>query len=379
MPTRHARLSPSSAERWINCPGSVRLSEQCEPDTGSSYAEEGTRAHALAEAFLRWTIEEIGREDYLETLEKIAPDGEMLEAVQFYGDTVMQLLQEAGRDAELAVEQELQLGQWVPDGFGTSDAVILGDDLIHVIDFKYGKGIRVESEGNPQIRLYALGAWDKFSTLYDFKTVRMTIAQPRLDHVSTAEMSVKDLRVWGSTVVETAAHQTLEEDAKLSCGDWCRFCPAKILCRARAEANLELARMDFKEPDLLTDDEIGTVLQTAEQLRSWVKDVEGYALDEAVKGKHFSGWKLVRGRSNRKYADTDKVAEKLKGEGFTDEQIYSAPELLGITAMEKLVGKTKLSKLLGELLVKPEGKPTLVPESDKRPEYSSAKEDFKNE
>ena len=379
----HARLSPSASHRWINCPGSVHLAEQCPPQTGSAYTAEGTEAHELAELKLRKFNEEGTGDFFDKKLEKARSEfeyycGEMEEATDFYFDIVTEKLIEGGPDAELMIEQRFSLDKWVPDSFGSADAVIIAGHTIEVCDLKYGKGVKVDAVGNPQLRLYGLGAAELFGDLYDFDTVRVTIIQPRLDHVSTEEISLAELRDWAEKWVAPAAKLAMSNTDEVHCGDWCQFCPAKAICRERAEANLELARHDFKKPALLTDEEIGEILRQAEEVQKWVADVSAYALEQALAGKQYDGWKLVEGRSIRKYADEIKVADTLRAAGYDDAMLYER-KLNGITNMEKLVGKKKLTELLGNLLVKPAGKPVLVPESDKREAINTteaAKADF---
>ena len=375
MPDAHAVLSPSAAVRWINCPGSIRLSQQVPPEGSSEYADEGTAAHALAELKLRMDWGEITLGKYTDELARHRAGkyycGEMDEATDFYKDIVLEHLTAAGPAAELLIEQRLNLDAWAPGSFGTSDAVIIGNGIIEVIDLKYGKGIRVDAVQNPQLRLYALGAADLFEELYDFEAVRMTIVQPRLDHVSTDMITLRSLRDWGRTVVQPAAAEASKDNARVACGDWCRWCPAKAVCRARAEKQLELARYDFQDPELLTNEEIGGILKQAEELQKWAADVQDYALQQALAGDRFDGWKLVEGRSNRKYADDLKVAEALQAAGYPEASLYER-KLYGITAMEKVVGKKKLTEILGDLIVKPAGKPVLVPETDKREPISGA-------
>ena len=381
----HARLSPSASHRWINCPGSVHLAEQCPPQGGSTYTAEGTEAHALAELKLRKFNEEGASDSFDKQLDKARNEfeyycGEMDEATDFYFDIVTEKLIEGGPDAELMIEQRFSLDKWVPDSFGSADAVIIAGNTIEVCDLKYGKGVKVDAVGNPQLRLYGLGAAELFGDLYDFDTVRVTIIQPRLDHVSTEEISLKDLKDWAENWVAPAAKLAMSNTDEVHCGDWCQFCPAKAICRERAEANLELARHDFKKPALLTDEEIGEVLRQADELQKWAADISSYALEQALAGKQYDGWKLVEGRSIRKYADEIKVADTLKAAGFDEALLYER-KLNGITNMEKLVGKKKLTEILGDLLVKPAGKPVLVPESDKREAIKtaeSAKSDFDN-
>ena len=379
----HARLSPSASHRWINCPGSVHLAEQCPPQGGSTYTAEGTEAHALAELKLRKFNEEGASDSFDKQLDKARNEfeyycGEMEEATDFYFDIVTEKLIQGGPDAELMIEQRFSLDKWVPESFGSADAVIIAGNTIEVCDLKYGKGVKVDAVGNPQLRLYGLGAAELFGDLYDFDTVRVTIIQPRLDHVSTEEISLADLRDWAENWVAPAAKLAMSNTDEVHCGDWCQFCPAKAICRERAEANLELARHDFKKPALLTDEEIGEILRQADEVQKWVTDVSAYALEQALAGKQYDGWKLVEGRSIRKYADEIKVADTLKAAGFDEALLYER-KLNGITNMEKLVGKKKLTELLGDLLVKPAGKPVLVPESDKREAIKTteaAKADF---
>ncbi len=382
MPSKHARCSASAAYRWINCPGSVALSDQCQDPGSSNYADEGTLAHTVAELKLRHEIGELTDLEYQEQRialqENAYYTGEMEEATDFYVEVVLESLAAAGGGAELMIEQRLDLSKWIPEGFGTSDVVIIGGGMIQAIDLKYGKGVKVKAKNNPQLRLYGLGAANLFGSLYDFDTVRTTIVQPRLDHVDSETSLLKELLLWGEEEVAPRAIMAMEGTDYLVAGDWCRFCPAKARCRKRAEFNLELARMEFQRPPLLSDEEIGEVLTKAEHLKKWAEEVSEYALTEALSGKHFDGWKLVEGRSIRKYADEVKVAETLKAAGFDEAMLYQR-KLYGITDMEKLVGKKKLAATLGDLLIKPQGKPVLVPESDKRQAINTteaAKADF---
>ena len=372
MPNVHSRYPASASHRWINCPGSIRLSDQVPQEGSSSYAEEGTLAHAIAEQKLRIAIDKTVKASELKKLTKDPMyDGEMDEATTFYAGLVMEHYNAGGEYAELMIEQRVDFSQWVPEGFGTSDAIIISDDTIEVIDLKYGKGVRVDAEGNSQMRLYALGAYALFNDLYDFDKVRMTIVQPRLDHVSTEELTVQDLLEWAKVYVVPAAELAAKDDAPTSAGDWCRWCPARVICRTRAEANLELARYDFKRGDLLDPDEIAEILGKVDELTKWASDIQGYALQQAMDGTHYDGWKVVEGRSNRKYKDELLVAEALHKEGYKDAVLYTR-KLLGITDMEKLVGKKKLAEICKDLIEKPAGKPTLVPESDKREPINSA-------
>lgn len=377
MPKKHAELPPSSAERWKNCPGSVTLAKQFPQDTTSTYAEEGTHAHAVAELKLRHMNGEINASNFTRKLNKLKKSeywcGEMDEATDYYRDAVLEIKSGAGEDAELLIEQHFNLDEYVPKSFGTSDAVVIGDGVINVIDLKYGKGVKVEATGNSQLRLYGLGAAGLFEGIYDFDRVRMTIIQPRLDHVSSEELPLEELRRWAAEEIRPAAEEALAGSERTKCGDWCQFCPAKAICRSRAEYCLELARDEFKAPPLLTVEEIGEVLRRADTIKKWAADIADYALQQALAGEHYDGWKVVEGRSNRKYADEVKVAETLTGAGYDEAMLYER-KLLGLTAMEKLVGKKKLTETLGDLIIKPAGKPVLVPESDKREALNTAEQ-----
>ena len=381
MPEVHSRYPASASHRWINCPGSIRLSEQVQQETTTSYAEEGTLAHAIAEQKLRIAIDKTVKAADLKRLTKDPLyDGEMDEATTFYAGLVMEHYNAAGDEAELMIEQRVDFSDWVPDGFGTSDAIITNTDTIEVIDLKYGKGVKVDADNNSQMRLYALGAYAMFGALSDFYNVRMTIVQPRLDHISSEVMTIKDLLQWAEVVVKPAALLAASDDAPMAAGDWCRWCPARATCRKRAEANLELARYDFQPGDLLSDIEIADILGKVDELTKWAADIESYALQQALAGTSYDGWKLVEGRSVRKYKDEDAVAKALQAEGFNEAMLYER-KLLGITAMEKLVGKKKLGEVCKDLIEKPAGKPVLVPLSDKREALNSAAQaaaDFKD-
>ena len=384
---KHAVLSASGAYRWLACPPSARLEEQFE-ETTSTYAEEGTLAHSIAEQKLRFLLKQISAQDYAQALQIFEKNefysASMLDYIETYASIVMKKVNEAkarSADAVVLLEQKLDFSDWVPEGFGTGDVVIISDGVLEIIDLKYGKGVPVAAEDNAQMRLYALGALATFDSLYDIKIIRMTIVQPRLDSVSSDEITAEMLYWWADTELIKRAQLAWEGKGEFQAGEHCQFCRARFNCRARAEANLELAKMDFRKPELLTDEEIGEVLKQADELKAWVSDVFDYALVQARDhGKKFKGWKLVEGRSVRKYADEEAVAKTLLEAGYKEEQIYEK-KLWGITAMEKLLGKTLFNELLGGLVVKPTGKPTLVPETDKRPELNStaaAVADFKN-
>lgn len=374
MPNKHALLSASSAYRWLACPPSALLSAKYE-ETSSSYAQEGTAAHALAEYKV---LKALGRkaDDPTENLDYF--NEEMDEATDAYAGYVLEQVAEAKKattDPIVLVEQRVDFSTYVPDGFGTADALIIADDKLSITDLKYGRGVLVEADHNPQLMCYALGAYEMFSALYDIETVSMTIFQPRRDNVSVFEMKASDLLDWAENTLKPKAELAAEGKGDFTAGEHCRFCKAKADCRARAEANLALARYDFALPPTLTDADIEAILPLLDELTSWAEDIKAYALTRAVAGKEWHGYKLVAGRSNRKYVNEDAVAKKVSDAGFNPYE----EKLLGITAMTKLLGKNRFEELLSSLIEKPQGKPTLVPESDKRPAMNSAKEDFKEE
>jgi hypothetical protein len=298
----------------------------------------------------------------------------MEDYVQVYVDFVIERIHEAqaiSTDAVILLEQRLDFSSWVPNGFGTGDVVLIADGVMEIIDLKYGKGIPVSAEDNSQMRLYALVALYQFGMLFDVEKVKMTIVQPRLDSISTDEIEAEKLLDWADSFVKPRAEMAVNGEGEFAAGDHCRFCRARATCRKRAEANLEMAKYDFQDPDLLSIEEIGEILVQAEELQKWAKDVQAHALEQAEKhGVKFPGWKLVEGRSNRKYTDEGAVAQTLLAEGFGEDKIYTK-SLMGISAMEKSIGKKTFGELLTDLVIKPTGKPTLVPESDKRPEINS--------
>lgn len=302
--------------------------------------------------------------------------------VQVYVDFAIEKINQVRArtpDALVLLETKLDYSPWVPGGFGTGDLVLVGDGVLEVVDFKFGQGVAVSAVDNPQMRLYALGAVNEFGCLYDINTVRMTICQPRLDSISTDQMTLDDLLYWANNTVMGAAEKAWKGEGDFVAGEHCRFCRIRYTCRARADENMKLACYDFKAPLLLTDEEITEILSSIDELQKWAKDIQAYAQDQALnQGKEWPGFKLVEGKSSRKYADEGKVVEALTTAGFEEEKIYSK-SLLTITAMEKAIGKKKFKEILGGLITKPPGKPKLVPVSDKRPEINSTAEiDFKN-
>ena len=371
---KHALLSASASKQWLNCPPSAKLCAEQE-DRASPYAQQGTDAHELCEYKVLSALGKSER-DPTENLEFY--DAEMENCTEEYRNFVLEQLEDAKKlckDPIVLVEQRLDFSKWVPEGFGTGDCLIVADDVLHIIDFKYGLGVLVEAEHNPQMMCYALGALDIYDGIYDIKTVKMTIFQPRRDNVSTCTMDKETLLTWADTVLSPTAKLAYEGKGKFKAGEHCAFCKLKATCRKRAEYNLELAKYDFEMPSTLEDTEIAAILPRVDDLVSWVNDIKEYALQQALSGTKYDGYKVVEGKSNRKYTDESAVASAVTDAGFDPYEKH----LLGVTAMTSLLGKTKFNELLGGLIEKPQGKPTLVPETDKRPALNTAKDDFKEE
>ncbi|MGI6746850.1 MAG: DUF2800 domain-containing protein [Anaerovoracaceae bacterium] len=359
---RHAVLSASSSHRWTKCTPAARLELEFD-DTESSAAAEGTAAHALAEHKLRRALK-------MRSKKPISPFDcdEMDEYTDAYVDFVLEQLELAKQscsDPLVLIEQHLDFSKYVPDGFGTGDCILISDKALHIIDLKYGMGILVNAERNSQMMLYSLGALEIYDSLYDIDEVSMTVFQPRRDNVSTWTIPAVELRDWAENELRIKAELAFKGEGEYCPGDWCTFCRAAVKCRARAEEKLKLAQSEFRLPPLLSDAEIEDVLGKLNDITKWANDLLAYATDAAVNhGKQWSGYKVVAGRSVRKFKDEDDVAEAAKANGYKD--IYRQ-SLITLTEFEKLMGKAKFNEVLGDLVYKPPGKPTLVPVSDKRP------------
>ena len=361
----HAVLSASASHRWIHCPPSVKLGETF-PDTKSEYSAEGTDAHALAEHKVKKLLKQKTR-DPRKKLKFLTEEMEV--ATDAYAGYVLEFVSD---NADVLIEQKLDFSDYVAGGFGTGDAVIISDGTMHIIDLKYGKGVPVKADNNSQLMCYALGGIQMFGCLYDFDTVSLHIFQPRLPDESVFTISVAELLSWAENTLKPAAVLAAEGGGEFSCGEWCRFCRAKAVCRKRAEENMKLARYDFVPPASLEDTDIEAVLSRADDLVAWAADVKEYALKQALSGKAWNGFKVVEGRSVRRYTDEEAVAKAVQAEKLDPYE----HKLLGITAMTKLLGRTRFDELLGQFIEKPQGKPALVPLSDKRPPMNSAAEDF---
>ena len=362
MPDKHAILSASASGRWLSCTPSARLELEFD-NVETEAAREGTAAHALAEHKLKKALKMRSRRPNSEY-----DSDEMEEYTDGYVAYVMELVAQARlkcRDPVVLIEQKLDFSDYVPEGFGTGDCVIVADGTLHIVDLKYGMGILVDAEENPQMKLYALGALRLFDALYDIREVSLTIYQPRRENVSTWTTTVEELKTWAEDVLREKARLAYNGEGEYVPGSWCTFCRAAVRCRARAEEKLKLAQKEFRLPPLLSDDEIGEILSVLPDLTKWANEISDYALDAAVNhGKQWKGFKVVEGRSVRKYRDEDLVAEAAEDAGFRD--IYRR-SLIPMTEMERLMGKARFEEVLGDLIYKPAGKPTLVPVTDRRP------------
>lgn len=372
---KHALLSASGAHRWLECTPSAQLELQF-PQSTSEYAEEGTAAHELCELTARYWLGEISEAEYENQRDELAKgkyyNAEMQECANDYAKFVAEktaAARETCEDAFTALEVRADFSKYVKDGFGTGDCIIVSDNVLEIIDFKYGKGVRVEAAGNPQMKLYALGAYLEYNTLFDIDSVRMTIFQPRLSGVqSSDEITVKELLEWAEKYVKPRAKLAYKGEGEFAPSEEvCKFCRAKAQCKARADKNLKL----FDEaPDvlLLTPEDAGKILEQAGDIQSWLADLESLVSFTLLAGQPVEGWKMVEGRSNRRFADELKVVDAMKAAGYDESLLYER-KLITLTQMEKDFGKKAVAETLGELIVKPQGKPTLAPAKDKRPEF----------
>lgn len=372
----HARNSPSALYRTLNCPPSLVLGEQFQ-DEESQYAAEGSAGHALAEHLIKKHL-------HLRTKRPVSDyySDDLMEAVEDYVAFVIEKIEDAKRECKsplFSVEQRVDISEYSPDCFGTADMVIVTDKVAHVIDLKLGRGVEVSAEENPQLMAYGLGVLEMVEMLYDIEVVRLTIFQPRINNFSTWDITPEALKAWGEEILKPRSAMALAGAGEFQAGSWCRFCKARNQCRARAEEFLRLAKMEFRQPALLSDDEIAEVLKVSDELSKWAADVYAFAQDQAViHGKQWKGYKLVEGRSNRKYSSEKEVAQAAQAAGYTD--IYKK-SLIGVTEMERLMGKKEFARILGKLVYKPQGKVTLVPDTDKREAIntSTAAADFQEE
>lgn len=373
----HALLSASGASRWLNCTPSAKLEDIYGEKITSSYAAEGTLAHELSELYIKHDVlNSISDEEFNAKFEDIMSNelfsDEMLEMVPVYVDYCTSEYVAARQDniyATLEIEQKVDLREFVPESFGTADCIIINDNVMEVIDLKYGKGVPVYAQHNKQGMLYALGALRKYDTLYNIEVVKITIVQPRINNISTWEISVDELLDWANNVLKPRAEMAFRGEGELAVGDWCKFCSVKNRCRALYEEQLKLAKYEFQDPELLTDEEISDILTRAPQLVEWVNSITEYAQRRAIENdKIWPGFKLVAGISKRKWADENTVVEAIfsRFPEATEDQVFNT-KLRTISDLEKTFGKKRVAEVLSDVIIKPQGKPTLVPDSDKRP------------
>lgn len=381
MSKKHALLSPSAAHRWMNCTAAPLLERGVE-DKGSSFAEEGTLAHAYCakklKTFLGLSTEDEDQE--IAELNEKYHSGEMDEYTDTYKTVVLEKFNAAKKrtkDAQLLVEVELDFNHYIPDAFGTSDAVIIADGVMEVIDFKYGKGVKVSAVENPQMMIYALGAWDIFNFEYNISQVRMTIVQPRIDNLSEFEISASDLINWAVDELQPKAKEAYSGGLQKA-GAWCQFCKVKPRCKALASTCVT-AQQSNPDPKLISKEDMErTILPLLSTFKTWISGVEEYSLQQALDGVQYEGFKVVEGRSMRKITDPEAVMKLLGEEGFTRDAYIKPTELRSLTDLEKLIGKKRFNTLCADYIKKPQGKPTLAPESDKRPAFNQAADDFKD-
>ena len=365
----HALLGASSAQKWINCPPSARLEEQF-PDTTSIYAAEGTLAHSVAELHVRAYIENMAKRTFNSRLKKLEKDPlyqpEMLTHAQAYLDYIKSIVHAYDSRPHIVVEKRLDYSTFAPEGFGTGDCIIIGGSVLHVIDYKYGRGKPVSAEENPQMKLYALGALEAYAILFPVETVKLTIFQPRLENTSEWDLTAEELRNWGGSI-KPIAQQAYDGQGEFCPGEWCDngFCRARAVCRARTNTITALEAFCNQKPPIISNGEVGDILLRAQNLKSYVTALEEYALSELLAGNVVPGWKAVEGRSNRQFEDTDKAFDALKAAGYDEALLYERKPIT-LTAVEKLLGNPNFTELCGPFVIKPPGKPTLAPENDKR-------------
>lgn len=381
--TEHAVLSASSAHKWLVCTPSVRLEENFE-NTASEYMKEGTLAHEIAEFQIRsYFLEPMTKKTKAEELEKFKTkelyNDEMITHTEFYLEYIKQQAMQTNVNPFITVEKKVDYSHVAPEGFGTADCIMITGNTLHIIDFKYGKGVKVEAEHNPQMMLYALGAIKEYGIFYNIQNVKMSIVQPRIDNISEWECTVQFLNGWAETEVKPPAQKAFMGLGEFVPGEHCKFCRARKECKARAEKFVPVIQnIKTVNPDLLTNTDISSILKEAVGLEDFLKDIKAGALDKILQGQDIPGWKAVEGKSNRVITDVDKAFEVLEDEGFEKDILYERKPL-GLTALEKVVGKKKLTETIGNYIQKPKGAPTLAPENDKREKYnikSSAIEDF---
>lgn len=378
----HAVLSASGAHKWLICTPSARLEEQF-PNKTSEYMEEGTLAHEIAEFKVRsYFLEATPKSTYTRRLNKFKKEEKFDKEMLTHTDTYLEYIKGEAMKTKItpfiAVEQKVDFSKYVPEGFGTADCILISGDTLQVIDFKYGKGVKVEATDNPQMKLYALGALEQFGIFYNIQNIKMSIVQPRIDNMSTYEINKNELTKWGEEVVKPQAQKAFMGLGDFVQGDNCRFCRAKGACEFRANENMKVVEEIQNTTGVLTEQEIGEMLTKTDGIEQWIKDLRGYALEQLLKGEDIPGWKAVEGKSNRKIVDVDKAFEILEANGY-DQAILYERKPITLTQLEKVVGRAKLKETIGDYIEKPKGAPTLARETDKRESFkTSAADEFKN-
>lgn len=391
---QHSLLSASGAHRWMACPSSVHLEQQF-PDTTSEAANEGTLAHDLAELKLTHYFDTVnfGRQKFTRAVNKLKKEPLWQDEMQGYTDEYLELVKNTALAFEnkpsCAVEKRIYFGKYTaadPDdseeGYGTADCILIGGGILHIIDFKYGKGVPVSAENNPQLTLYALGAYEAYKLLYPIETVFLSIAQPRIDNFSTWRMTLDELLASGENIRQRAELARTNKDMFVPGESQCRFCRARQQCRARAEENVKLAFKAGVKPPLISNDEVGMYLQQGEDVAKWLKDLQDYALSECLAGRNVAGWKAVEGRGSREWKDMDTAFSTIIEHGLVPEEMMYERKPLSLAQVEKLIGKADFADMVGALVDKKPGKPALVKESDKRTAITNkitAEEAFKEE
>ena len=391
-PEKHALLSASSASRWLKCTAAPRYEEQF-PEKTSEYAEEGRLAHAICELkVIKQFTTQLTPRTFTTRLKKLKDNplyqDEMDKTSDLYLEHLTERAMQYDTKPNVAVEVRVDFAEYVPEGFGTCDCIMIGGDTLNITDYKHGKGVPVSAEGNAQMRLYALGALKRYAPIYGntIKKVCMTIDQPRIQTEPSSEtITVEDLLAWGESIKPAAAKAYMGM-GEFKPGEHCRFCRGKAKCRARADQNTALEEFkdcvpqNAEKPPLfgqgtLTDEEIGDLLIRGQELVKWYKDLEEYALSTILKGGTIPGWKAVAGRSNRAFTDTEAAIAAVIAAGYDEALVYERkPKTL--TELEKLMGKAEFADKLGSFVVKPIGKPTLALLTDKREAYNPAAADF---
>lgn len=368
----HALLSASSAHRWLNCPPSA-VAAEAYPPQNTEFTREGTLAHEVAEVVARARLN-----GYKVTVSEDGATGEMIECAEGYAEYIQEHI---GTDATVLLEQRVDFSPWVPDGFGTADCIILQDGTMDVIDYKYGQGVAVSAEDNPQMMLYALGALNDFGIAYDVERIKTHIYQPRINNISVAEIRVTDLSDWAELTVRPIAQSAIWGEGEYKAGAWCKFCPHAGRCRELATTCVEYVNthgLRFAVP-VLSPYEVSEVLEMEPLISLWLKRVKDQALTTLMNGDDIPGYKVVEGRmGNRKWKDEIQVAEALKAAGYQLNDITET-KLLSPAAMDKSIGRKKVAELLDNMIDRSPGAPTVVPEADKRPAYdrlAEAQEDF---